>query len=227
MAEPSSINGHIRSVYTIRRGATQELIGPSCEITPQSSNIPTRGENCAAQNAQNVPPRKNVASIAARRVCTLTFHGIRSHEKIALLSVWTHHNRTTRMTMMKRRRRRVDGCRDQRLPLTHEESSGLQMFMGFVFAPLLGLISSLCFWWRWIFNAESRSFTSWCRRPRRHHDSGSAGTIPRLRHPAGRRRFPPEDVNTLQVVFRQQDGGFSFTFLFQGLKRISREGWIF
>jgi len=49
--------------------------------------LKVRGKNCAAENA---PPtfrrpkratRKNIASIAATRVCTLTFHGIRLREK--------------------------------------------------------------------------------------------------------------------------------------------------
>jgi len=46
--------------------------------------LKTRRPHCVA--------RKNVASIPATSVCTLTFHGIRSREKIASLLVWTHLN---------------------------------------------------------------------------------------------------------------------------------------
>jgi len=65
-------------------------------LPPQSLNISTWGENWAAENAPlstRRPKRaawKNIASIAATRICTLTFHGIRSREKIVSLLVWTH-----------------------------------------------------------------------------------------------------------------------------------------
>ncbi|TNN73188.1 hypothetical protein EYF80_016674 [Liparis tanakae] len=44
------------------RERTQEPIGPSCEMTPQSGNTSTRGENCAAENESPTsrrPGKKN------------------------------------------------------------------------------------------------------------------------------------------------------------------------
>jgi len=49
------------------RGATQGLIGPSCETLPKV-------EIFQVPNAQNAPKKQN-ASIATIRVCTLTLHG--------------------------------------------------------------------------------------------------------------------------------------------------------
>jgi len=80
------------------RGATQELIGPSCEMIASklkyfNERQQLRRSKRAAVNASPTlrrpkhPARKNVASIAATRGCTLTFHGIRSSEKIASLLV--------------------------------------------------------------------------------------------------------------------------------------------
>jgi len=51
------------------------------KLSPQSWNISTRGENGGAVNASPTLRRKNVASISATSVCTLTFHGIRSRGK--------------------------------------------------------------------------------------------------------------------------------------------------